>query len=115
MYLENTYETLILVKEEKVTDDAMPEGLRIHSDYLYSYLVFALSTQLWIAGVHNHLRTWCAQEYFFYSMKFTRCAGGMGSVSIRKLGDNSPKKKSQLSAEEGMALFQTLKFNYDSC
>ena len=57
MYLENTYETLILVKEEKVTDDAMPEGLRIHSDYLYSYLVFALSTQLWIAGVHNHLRT----------------------------------------------------------
>ena len=57
MYLENTYETLILVEEEKVTDDAMPEGLRIHSDYLYSYLVFALSTQSWIAGVHNHLRT----------------------------------------------------------
>lgn len=84
-YLENTYEILILVEDEKVTDDAMPEGMNIHSNYLYSYLVFALSTQLWIACVHNHLRTRCAQEYLFYSMKFTHYTIGMGSVSIKAL------------------------------
>lgn len=49
-----------------------------HTNCLYSYLLFAPSTQWWIAGVHYHLITLCAQEYLFHNGKFS-CAVGMGS------------------------------------